>query len=328
MTRIPLRPLARVLEARAKGENPDVIERENLRARNEAVRDQAQGRAEGRLLLLGLVFFAAFAVVGVRMGTMSAGEVREPRASVSTTGIVSQRADIVDREGRLLATNIGTHSLYAQPPQMVDPARAARELEKIFPELKAVDLLEDFTGKRKFLWIRKKISPEQMQQVHDIGEPGLQFGPREMRLYPNGRLAAHVMGGATFGREGVHSAEVIGAAGVEKTFDQYLRDPANGGKSLELSIDLSVQAAAERVLAGGMGLMRARAAGAVLMDVHTGEIVSMVSLPDFDPNERPTGKLPGDPADNPLFNRAVQGVYELGSTFKICLLYTSDAADE
>ena len=231
--------------------------------------------------------------------------------------ITAQRADIVDRRGRILATNLSTYSLYAQPPQMIDKPRAAQELAAIFPELDAKKLLVDFTGTRKFLWIRKKLSPEQMQRVHDIGDPGLMFGPREMRLYPNGRLAAHVLGGASFGREGVQSAEVIGVAGVEKAFDTQLRDPARAGKPLQLSIDLSAQAATRRVLYGGMKLMNARGAAAVLMDVHTGEVIALVSLPDFDPNKRPRALIKGVASDSPLFNRAVQGLYELGSTYKI-----------
>ena len=317
MIRTPLRPLARILDARSRGENPDAIERENIRLRHEEMRDRSRLRAEGRLLMLGVFFFCAFSVVGLRMGALSASEPSEPRASAAGASIVAQRADIVDRQGRILATNLETYSLYAQPPQMINPEHAATELARVFPELKTEDLLEDFTGKRKFLWIRKKLSPEQKQAVHDIGDPGLMFGPREMRLYPNGRLAAHVLGGASFGREGVHAAEVIGVAGVERQFDDRVRDPAQDGKPLELSLDLSVQAAAEQVLYGGMKLMNAKGAAAVLMDVHTGEIISLVSLPDFDPNDRPRPATEGDASDSPLFNRAVQGVYELGSTFKI-----------
>lgn len=317
MIRTPLRPLARILEARARGENPDAIERENLRLRHEQMRDQARLRAEGRLLVLGAAFFCAFVTVGARMGLLAAAEPHEPRAAVSGAPIVAQRADIVDRQGRILATNMATHSLYAQPPQMIDKERAARELARIFPDLDEEELLKDFAGKRKFLWIRKKISPEQKQLVHDIGEPGLLFGPREMRLYPNGKLAAHILGGASFGREGVHSAEVIGVAGVEKAFDSYLRDPANGGRPLRLSLDLTIQSAVERVLFGGMKLMNAKGAAAVLMKAETGEVVAMASLPDFDPNDRPAPRPGMQAGDSPLFNRAVQGVYELGSTFKI-----------
>ncbi len=317
MIRTPLRPLARILSARAKGENPDAIERENLRQRHELMRDAARLKAEGRLLMLGLAFVAGFGAVGFRMGVLASTEPEEPKTAMSGTAIVAQRADITDREGRLLATNLVTHALYAQPKQMIDPVGAAEKLALIFPDLDAEKLKKDFTGSKKFLWIKKKISPEQMQRVHEIGDPGLLFGPREMRLYPNGALASHILGGSTFGREGVASAEVIGTAGVEKTFDGWLRDPANGGAPLQLSIDLSVQSTVEEVLYGGMKLMNAKGATAVLMDVHTGEVVAMASLPDFDPNTRPAPATQGQAADSPLFNRAVQGVYELGSTFKL-----------
>ena len=317
MIRTPLRPLARILKARQRGENPDAIERENLRLRHEEMRDRARLRAEGRLLVLALFFFCAFGVVGARMGLMAASQPMEPRAAVSSSSIVAQRADIVDRKGRILATNLSTYALYAQPPHMIDKAGAARKLVEIFPDLDEERLLKDFTGTRKFLWIKKKLSPEQRQAVHDIGDPGLLFGPREMRLYPNGKLAAHVLGGASFGREGVQSAEVVGVAGVEKFFDDYLRDPAKGGAALQLSLDLTVQSAMREVLYGGMKLMNAKGAAGILMDIHTGEIVAMASLPDFDPNDRPRPLAKGDASDSPLFNRAVQGVYELGSTFKI-----------
>ena len=317
MIRTPLRPLARVLKARETGENPAAIEAENKRRRHDEMNDKAKNRAEGRLLVLGAVYFLAFSAIGIQMGAMASSKAEEPRAIASGNPIIGQRADIVDRNGRILATNFDTYALYAQPRQLVDPEGAAARLAEIFPELDAERLVKDLTGSRKFVWIRRQISPEQMQAVHDIGDPGLLFGPREMRLYPNGPVASHVLGGASFGREGVESAEVIGVAGVERQFDQYLRDPANEGHPLELSIDLTVQAAAERVLQGGMMLMNAKGAAAILMDVRTGEVISMVSLPDFDPNSRPLPLTTGSQSDSPLFNRAVQGVYELGSTFKI-----------
>jgi len=317
MIRTPLRPLARVIDARAKGENPDAIERENLRLRHEEMRDKDRTRAEGRLLVLGAMFFCAFTVIGFRMGAMAGSEPAEPRASAAGSAIIADRADIVDRNGRILATNLETHALYAHPQQMIDPLHAVEKLMEIFPDLDRDRLIRDFTGKRKFLWIRKRLSPEQQQAVMDIGEPGLLFGPREMRLYPNGRIAAHVLGGAGYGQEGVASAEVIGVAGVERQFDSHLRDPANSDKPLELSLDLSIQAATEQVLYGGMKLMNAKGAAAVLMDIHTGEVISLASLPDFDPNDRPPLPTKGHPDDSPLFNRAAQGLYELGSTFKI-----------
>lgn len=317
MIRTPLRPLARILRARETGENPDAIEAENRAQRHAAIQERARGSARTRLFFMSCAFALAFGTVGAKMGVLAASQPSEPRVQTSGAQIISQRADITDRHGRVLATNLLTHSLYAHPHQMVEPERAARELARIFPDLNLDRMLKDFTGKRTFVWIKKKISPEQMQAVHDIGEPGLLFGPREMRLYPNGHIAAHILGGATFGKEDVASAEVVGVAGVEKAFDQWLRDPANDGAPLTLSLDLTVQAAMEEVLSNGMKVMNAKGATGILMEVGTGEIVAMASLPDFDPNDRPRPLLAGDPSDSPLFNRAVQGQYELGSTFKI-----------
>ncbi|MBI1418586.1 MAG: penicillin-binding protein 2 [Limimaricola sp.] len=317
MIRAPLRPLARILRARENGENPARIEREARLKRAAQVQDRARARAETRLTVMGLLFVFAFASIGYRMATLAGSAPEEPRASVSNNPIIGLRADILDRNGNILATNLETNSVYAQPPQMIDPVGTARKLAAIFPELNADQLIRDFTGSRKFVWIRRQISPEQMQQVHDIGDPGILFGPREMRIYPNGPVASHILGGATYGREGVNAAEIVGVAGVARQFDSFLRDPANNGAPLKLSIDLSVQAATEQVLAGGMSLMNAKGAAAVLMDVHTGEILALASLPDFDPNNRPRPLTTGDASDSPLFNRAVQGVYELGSTFKV-----------
>ena len=315
--RTPLRPLARILDARMKGENPDRIERDNIRARGEAGRETARARSEWRLRFVLGIFVLCFCAVGVRMGMLAAATPEEPRLGAAAPVILAQRADITDRNGRVLATNLVTHALYAQPPLLVDPEATVHKLVKIFPDLDADRLRADFTGSRKFVWIKKKISPEQMQLVHDIGDPGLLFGPREMRLYPNGRLAAHVLGGARFGAEDVDSAEIVGTAGVERAFDGWLRDPANNGAPLALSLDLTVQQAVEEILAGGMKLMNAKGATAVVMEVATGEIVAMASFPDFDPNDRPAAAVKGDASDSPLFNRAVQGLYELGSTFKI-----------
>jgi cell division protein FtsI (penicillin-binding protein 3) len=317
--RAPLRPLAKILQAREDGLNPDQIEREALRLRHEAMRDRARGRAEVRLMVLCLAFVGAFIAIGARMGLMAATDPVEPRASAPGAEILAQRADITDRNGRILATNMTTHALYAHPRVMVDPKGTAAQLAAIFPELDAQALERRFTDGRSFVWIRRVLSPEQMQKVHEIGDPGLLFGPREMRLYPNGTLAAHVLGGTSFGAEGVHSAEVIGVAGLEKALDARLRDPAQGGQPVQLALDLSLQATVEEVLAAGMGMLNAKGAAAILMDARTGEILALASLPTFDPNDRPNPLVDpkAEPGDSPLFNRAVQGVYELGSTFKI-----------
>ncbi|MFV0246234.1 MAG: peptidoglycan D,D-transpeptidase FtsI family protein [Qingshengfaniella sp.] len=315
--RRPLRPLARVIRARDRGDDPDLIERENLMARRERMRDRTRRQSEGRLLVLGLFFVVAFGTVGVRMGALATSVPAEPSRASFGQHITSARADITDRTGRILATNLSTQALYAHPREMVDMPHAVAELKKIFPDLDAEGLEKRLSGERKFVWIRRTLSPEQIQAVHDIGDPGLLFASRDMRLYPNGRLAAHVLGGAGFGDEGVSAAEVIGVAGIEKYFDARLRDPEHLAEPLQLSLDVTVQTAVREVLAGGMKLMGAKGASAIVMDVHTGEVIALASLPDFDPNNRPQPLLEGDQSDDPLFNRAVLGVYEQGSVFKI-----------
>ena len=315
MIRRPLRPLARILSARAEGRDPDLVEAEERAARLAERHRAERAKAETRLLLLGVAFIIGFTTVAGRMALVAASVPVEPRGAAAEP-IHARRADIVDASGRVLATNIVTASLYAQPKDMIDPAAAADQLARIFPDLDAGRLHAQFTDGRKFVWIKRSISPEQRQRVHDLGEPGLLFGPREARLYPNGALAAHVLGGASYGREGVDAAEVVGVAGVERVFDERLRDPALVDQPLRLSIDLDAQTALEDVLQQGMTEMRAKGAVGILMEADTGQIRALASLPDFDPNARPPLPNEGDPADSPLFNRAAQGRYELGSVFK------------
>ncbi len=315
--RIAVRPLSRILPARIRGEDPGKIEKENLKIRHERMRDYERVRSNIRLLLIIVMFACIYTAIGARFAMLASVQPAEPIAQSNNVSIFAQRADIVDRKGRILATNLETYALYVETRHLIDPLSTAHKLADLFDDLNAKDLYSEFTGKKKFLWIKKKLSPEQMQAVHDIGDPGLRFGPRETRLYPNGALASHILGGASFGKEGVHSAEIVGVAGIEKTFDQQLRDPLQSKKPLKLTIDLSIQAAVEHVLEGGVRLLNAKGAAAILMEVDTGHIISLASLPDFDPNHRPGLPVRGAAAESPLFNKAIQGVYDLGSTFKI-----------
>lgn len=317
MIRKPLRPLARVLRARAQGQDPTAIEAENRRLRREEIRDTARRRSEARLLFLAACFAMAYGVIGVKMGMVAQSDGQEPRSASVHAPILSSRADIIDRHGRVLATNMTGQALYAQIEDMVEPRRAADELAALFPDLDADTLYRRFTDGRNFLWIRHQISPEEMQAVYDIGDPGLLFAARELRLYPNGAIAAHVLGGTRFGDMGVRSTELIGVAGIEAELDPRLSDPALADTPVQLSLDLTIQAEAEQRLSAWMNLTGAAGVASVLMDVHSGEVISLVSLPDFDPNHRPPRLLEGDPSDDPLFNRSVQGLYELGSTFKL-----------
>ena len=317
MTRRPLRPISQIISARKNGQNPDHIERENIRQRHLVMEKVTRIRSESRLLVLIGFFFVSFLAIGLKMGMLSMITPAEPISSTQILQTLTKRADILDRNGSILATNLITNALYAKPNLMINKQTAAKELVKIFPDLKLLNLISQFEGTKKFIWIKRKISPEQMQAVHELGEPGLKFGPREMRLYPNGRLAAHVLGGVRYGRQSVHSAELVGSAGVELQFDKFLQDELGSGDPLILSLDLGVQSAIGHVLQGGMQLMNAKGAAAILMDIHSGEIISMVSLPDFDPNDRVQKASKKNGSQSSLFNKAVQGRYELGSVFKV-----------
>ncbi len=317
MTRRPLRPISQIISARKNGQNPDHIERENIRQRHLVMEKVTRIRSESRLLVLIGFFFVSFLAIGLKMGMLSMITPAEPISSTQILQTLTKRADILDRNGSILATNLITNALYAKPNLMIDKQTAAKELVRIFPDLKLLNLINQFEGTKKFIWIKRKISPEQMQAVHELGEPGLKFGPREMRLYPNGRLAAHVLGGVRYGRQSVHSAELVGSAGVELQFDKFLQDELGSGDPLILSLDLGVQSAIGHVLQGGMQLMNAKGAAAILMDIHSGEIISMVSLPDFDPNDRVQKASKKNGSLSSLFNKAVQGRYELGSVFKV-----------
>ena len=313
MIRVPLRPLARVIAARSQGLDPDIAEAERRAAMLRNRRSEERRRAEWRLWLLSAMFLMAFSAVGGKMAVIAATDPEEPVREVSGDPIRAHRADIVDRNGVLLATNMVTSAIYVETRQMVDKEGVAEGLAAIFPDLDAATLLARFERPGNFHWIRSEISPEQQQAVFDMGQPGVFFGPRETRIYPQGQRMGHVLGGSRYEREGARAAELEGVAGIEFTFDERLGDPAQVNTPLMLSIDMRVQNATRDVLEAQMQRFGAIGAAAVVMDADNGEIVAMVSLPDFDPNDRPA---PQGPEGDLLFSRASQGVYELGSTFK------------
>jgi len=273
-------------------------------------------RDDWRLIIVVFAFVLLYAAVGLRMGMMALNEPAEPSLARDDGAAIPVRGEITDRNGRLLAANLPAFSLYAHPREIKDPGAVARDLATIFPELAVTDLTETLSRKSSFVWIKRPITPYQRQQVLDLGYPGLQFGARTMRIYPAGRTVAHIVGGVRAENEDVRYAELVGSGGIEGYFDERLRDPARLAVPLALSLDLSVQNALRDVLAAGVRQFDAKGAAGVLLDVHTGEVLALVSLPDFDPNDAP-GSFRGPAELNPRFNRAAQGRYELGSTFKV-----------
>ncbi len=256
-----------------------------------------------RLIMTGALFLIGFSVISLRMIdlTIMAGSDREPRSRTgAANGLAMDRADIVDRNGVLLATSLPTVSLYANPLEIIDADEAAARLVRVLPELSHAELVSRLSGDRSFVYLRRHLTPRQQQEVNDLGIPGVYFEESERRIYPQGPLMSHVVGLTDWDNKGI--------AGIEKTFDAQLRDSR---QPLRLAIDLRVQSAMRNELARAVQEFRAIGGTGMVIDVRTGEMLAMVSLPDFDPN------APGTTTSEAMFNRATLGVYEMGSTFKL-----------
>lgn len=210
------------------------------------------------------------------------------------------RAQIVDRNGEILAISLPTSGLYANPREMIDTAEAAQKLKAVLPRLELEVVKARLASEKQFVYLARNISPREQLAINNLGIPGVYFQPTERRRYPQGRVAAHVVGGV--------DVDAHGVAGVERFFDERLRDNA---EPLRLSLDVRVQAAVRDELAKSMAEFRAIGACGIVMDVRTGEVIAMVSLPDFDANKA------GEAKNEERFNRAVTGMYEPGSTFKL-----------
>ncbi|TCS62189.1 peptidoglycan D,D-transpeptidase FtsI family protein [Varunaivibrio sulfuroxidans] len=286
--------------------DPDTLTFEDLNAKRvhrEGLRAQAMETGRTRLLVTGLVFAMAFIVIGGRLIDLTAFDGKAQRLAhrraLSQDYVVS-RADIVDRNGFILATSLPTQSLYADTKEIIDPATAARRLVGVLNDLDVNEVRRKLSSGARFIWIKRNLTPNQVYDVNRLGIPGLAFREEDHRVYPNGPQLAQVLGFTDVDGKGI--------AGVEKQFDARLR--ANP-KPLVLSFDLRVQGILHEELARAMTQFSAKGAAGVVLDVRTGELVAMVSLPDFDPNVS-SGAL-GDAG----FNRVTKGVYEMGSTFKL-----------
>jgi cell division protein FtsI (penicillin-binding protein 3) len=259
-----------------------------------------------RLIIAGALMGLAFVVISARLIEVSGFKSGDNRfAHVSAPARVeTSRADIVDRNGVLLATTLTAPSLYADPKTMgdahVDARTAARKLVQALPDLNESEVYAKLTSDKSFVWLKRQLTPRQMASVNALGIPGLDFENEEKRIYPQGRAFAHVVGYAGVDNKGL--------AGIERSFDESLRsrhDP------LQLSVDLRVQSILRAEIAKQITAFTAVGGSGIVMDVNTGEVLALVSLPDFDPND-PSGT----PTEN-LFNRVTLGTYEIGSVFKI-----------
>src|SRR5579883_302894 len=224
------------------------------------------------------------------------------------TNLLTTRPSIVDRNGFILATDIQVPSVFAEPRNILDPDEATELLTSVLPDLNASELRDRLSTRRGFVWIKRHITPRQQSDIHRLGIPGVGFIYENKRIYPNGPLGAHVLGFVNL--------DNVGIAGIEKYMDTsgLTRSgefpPEKAPPPLALSLDLRVQNVLRQELESGMATYRALAAAGLILDVTTGEVIALVSLPDFDPN------FPELAMDPTRINRLAVGVFEMGSTFK------------
>jgi cell division protein FtsI (penicillin-binding protein 3) len=256
-----------------------------------------------RLIVAAGLFGIAFAGIGARLVDLmvlgNAGIAGAPAAVKSTPHAV-HRAEIVDRNGVLIATNLPTVNLYADSQKVRDAKHAADKLTAALPDLTYDDVLRRLTSGQRFIYLRRHLTPAEQMTVNRLGIPGVYFEDSERRIYPHGSLLAHIVGAT--------DTDNRGSAGLEKTFDEML---TRQGGPLALSIDVRVQHAVRETLAEGIARFHAQAGTAVVMDATSGAVLAMVSMPDFDP------KAMGAADADARFNRATLGLYEMGSTFKL-----------
>ncbi len=263
-----------------------------------------------RLIITGMLFCLAFLVIGARLIEVTefkAGDARQARGHGGET-VAAGRANIVDRNGVVLATSLGSVSLYAVPKEIKkqDPQRIAQQIVGVLPELAESEVLAKLVSEHKFEWIKRQLTPRQEYLINRLGVPGLYFRNEDRRIYPQGNLTAHVTGYVDIDNKGL--------AGLERRFDDVLRDRR---EPVELSIDVRLQYILRDEIARQIAEFNAIGGMGIIMDVNDGEVLALVSLPDFDPADPAAAMEAADDAPPPGFNRATLGVYEMGSTFKI-----------
>ena len=255
-----------------------------------------------RLMFGMLVFAGIVAILVLRILWLAAFGDHAGRKE-GATSFIPERGDIVDRQGQPLARTIDAWTIAIHPTKVIgDKLALARQLAQLMPELGVEQYFALLRSGRPFFYLRRRASPDLVEAVNALGEPGLAIEREPDRLYPQTALAAHVIGYTDIDGHGV--------AGMERAFDSRLSDVRTRGEPLVLSIDSRVQQALEHELLDAMTHFSAIGAAGVVMDIHTGEVLAMTSLPQLHPNAA------GQGSDEARFNRATLGVYELGSTFK------------
>jgi cell division protein FtsI (penicillin-binding protein 3) len=268
-------------------------------------------KARARVGLAILAFAAIYAVIGGRLVMFAIGaDAHGARQAAVRDAIATARPDIIDRNGEILATDVKAPSLFAEPRRLIDTDEATELLTATLPDIDTAEVRDRLSSRKGFVWLKRDITPQQQLDIHRLGIPGVGFLRENKRVYPTGNEVAHLIGLVNIDNQGI--------AGMEKWLDNNgLADLHRAGfatdrlqQPIELSVDLRVEHALRDELQKAKDKFHAKAASGLVTNVRTGEVIAMVSLPDFDPNN------PKEAHDPDRINRLTTGVYEMGSTFK------------
>ncbi|MDA9411621.1 peptidoglycan D,D-transpeptidase FtsI family protein [Bradyrhizobium sp. CCBAU 45384] len=302
MSAVPVKPAARPAEPWRQR-----LIRSLLYGRNV---DRA-AKARARVGLAILAFATVYTLIAGRLVMFAIGaDAHSARRAASQEVVATARPDIVDRNGAILATDVKAASMFGEPRRIIDKDEAIELLTATVPDLDEAEVRDRLKTRKGFVWLKREITAKQQQDIHKLGIPGIGFLRENKRVYPTGNEVAHLIGLVNIDNQGI--------AGMEKWLDnQGLADLHRAGfatdrlqKPVELSVDLRVEHALRDELLKAKEKFHTKAASGLVTNVNTGEIIAMVSVPDFDPNN------PKEAHDPDRINRLTTGVYEMGSTFK------------
>ena len=267
-----------------------------------------------RWVIAGLV--GIFCIVGgrlIQLGTVVPDNTIEGQ---SRDAISASRPAILDRNGLEMAVDIRVPSLYAEPRRIIDVDEAVEKLRTVLPDLDAKWLRTKLSGDKGFVWIKRELTPEIEDKIYQLGIPGLEFLTESKRFYPGGPEASHILGSVNVDNQGIGGIEQYVDSQDLATLQSVGLARGQDLAPVQLSIDMRVQHVLREQMLDALDRYHAHAAAAVMLDVHTGEVIGLASEPDFDPNDPSSMIAPFNGEAKMRFNRITAGKYELGSTFK------------
>jgi len=291
---------------------PNIFRALRTRMANSPVFSTSLAASGPRMKIAAMGFLLLYGVIAGRLAWLAINPHLSTTRRAAAEAVAAARPDILDRNGEILATDVKTMSVFAEPKKLIDKDEATELLTAALPDVDASELRQRLASPKKgFVWVKREVTPHQREEVFHLGLPGVGLIAENKRVYPNGPIGAHVLGFANVDNQGI--------SGIEKFIDgQGFADLHTAGfnmsrdelQPIQLSLDIRATHALRDELAKGVEHFKAKAGAAAILDVTTGEIIAMASLPDYDPNK------PTDALDPLHINRMNVGVYEMGSTFK------------